>query len=311
MNKTFPRKLPQPVAVRILVEKLGGYLAAGDAAGIEVHSIAAPGDAEAGSLVFINKAKPEQLLQAARETKASVIVASQQIDIPPLQRLVVTEDPLSWYIRALHLLFPASQDTVIHPLASVSKAAEVGIGVGIGPGSVVEDGCRIGDNCHIGSNCYLGPGTVLGDSAFVQDHAVIGCVGLGYHVAPDGERLFFPHLGAVLTGRDVVVGAGSVVVRGELEDTMIGDRVRLGNLVNIGHNVRIGADSVISSSTCVAGGTRIGERCNIAAGASISAKLEIGSGCQIGLGSVVVKNVPPGISVFGNPATPLRTMRRF
>ena len=311
MSKTFPRTLPQPVSVRMLVEKLGGHLAAGNAAEIEVHSIAAPGDAEAGSLIFINKAKPEQLLQVVRETNASVIVASQQTDVSAKQTLVVTDDPLAWYIRALHLLFPNSQDTVIHPSASVSKAAQIGSGVGIGPGSVVEDGCRIGDNCHIGSNCYLGPGTVLGDGAFVQDNAIIGCVGLGYHVALDGERLFFPHLGAVLTGRDVVVGAGSVIVRGELEDTLIGDRVRLGNLVNIGHNVKIGADSVISSSTCVAGGTHIGERCNIAAGASISAKLDIGSGCQIGLGSVVVKNVSPDISVFGNPAAPLRTMRRF
>jgi acetyltransferase-like isoleucine patch superfamily enzyme len=75
--------------------------------------------------------------------------------------------------------------------------------------------------------------------------------------------------------------------------------------------VKIGSESILSSGTCVAGGVRIGERCNVAVGVSINAKLRIGSDCQIGLGSVVTKLVPDGTSVFGNPAVPVRTMRRF
>jgi UDP-3-O-[3-hydroxymyristoyl] glucosamine N-acyltransferase len=311
MTGTFPRKLRTPVSAGALVERLGGHLPSPAAAAVEVRSVAAPRGAEAGSLVFIRAAKHEAVLSGARETLASVIVASQPVDVSPAQALIVTEDPLAWFIRALHILFPADCAAAIHPSASVNETAQIGSGVAIGAGTVIEDGCRIGDLCRIGSNCYLGPGTVLGERAFVQGNATIGCVGLGYYIAPDGERLFFPHLGAVVAGRDVVVGAGSIIVRGELEDTRIGDRVRLGNLVNLGHNVKVGADSVISSSTCVAGGTHIGERCNIAAGVSISAKLRIGDDCQIGLGSVVVRHVAAGTSVFGNPAAPLRTMKRF
>ena len=311
MSGTFPRMLPRPVSIGMLVERLGGHLTSQAAAGVEVRSIASPQEAQPGSLVFVRAAKRDQAVSAARETRASAIVAAHRIELLSGQALVVTTDPLAWYIKALHLLFPEDQDTRIHPTASVSESAQIGDYVAIGPGSVVETGCRIGERCRIGSNCYIGPGTVLGSGTFVQENAIIGCVGLGYHTAPDGERLFFPHLGSVLTGRDVVVGAGSIIVRGELEDTQIGDRVRLGNLVNIGHNVKVGADSVLSSGSFVAGGTHIGQRCNIAVGVSISAKLRIGDDCQIGLGSVVIRNVPAGSSVFGNPAAPLRTMKRF
>lgn len=311
MKGTFPRKLPRPVAVGTLIERLGGRLPCATAAAVEVDSVAAPREAEPGSLVFVRAAKPEQLQAAVSQTRASAIVAAQPVELPSPRALIVTEDPMAWYIRALHLLFPADPAAAIHPSATISERARIGAGVSVGPGTVIEEASRIGDGCRIGSNCYLGPGTVLGEGAFVQSNAAIGCVGLGYHTTPDGERLFFPHLGAVVAGRDVVIGAGSVIVRGELDDTRIGDRVRLGNLVNVGHNVQIGADSVISSNTCVAGGTQIGERCNIATGVSISAKLRIGDGCQIGLGSVVVRDVAPNVSVFGNPAAPLRTMKRF
>jgi len=102
-----------------------------------------------------------------------------------------------------------------------------------------------------------------------------------------------------------------VIVRGQLDDTVVGARCRLGNLVNVGHNVKIGDDSAISSSTCIAGGAVIGARCNIGIGVAINAKVRIGDDCQVGLGSAVTKSVADGVSVFGNPAKPLPTMGRF
>jgi UDP-3-O-[3-hydroxymyristoyl] glucosamine N-acyltransferase len=311
MTTSFPRALAQPVSIASLIERLGGRLAPGAAASIEVRSVAAPHTARPGSLVFLRGANAEQVAEAARRTEATAIVAAHEIAVSADRAQIVTEDPLAWYIRALHLLFPEPSGAFTHPSAVLSPTATVGEGVAIGPGSVIEDACRIGDRCRIGSNCYIGPGTILGDGTFVQDNAAIGGVGLGYHTAPDGERLFFPHLGAAVLGRQVVVGAGSVIVRGELDDTTLGDRVRIGNLVNIGHNVRIGADTVISSGTCVAGGASIGQGCNIAVGVSINAKRKVGDGAQIGLGSVVVRDIAAGASVFGVPAAPLRTMRRF
>ena len=140
---------------------------------------------------------------------------------------------------------------------------------------------------------------------------MIGSVGLGYHFSDSGQRLFFPHLGKVIIGDDVVIGSSCVIVRGQLKDTIIMNGVRLGNLVNVGHNVFIGNQTVISSSSTIAGGATVGRLCNVAAGVTINSKISIGDNVQIGLGSVVTKTLKSGLSFFGNPAKPLPTMKRF
>jgi acetyltransferase-like isoleucine patch superfamily enzyme len=53
--------------------------------------------------------------------------------------------------------------------------------------------------------------------------------------------------------------------------------------------------------------TRIGERCNIGAHALIMPGVSIGDGSIVAAGSVVLRDVPPGCIVFGNPARVLET----
>ena len=48
--------------------------------------------------------------------------------------------------------------------------------------------------------------------------------------------------------------------------------------------------------------TVIGERCNIGAHAVIMPGVKIGDGSIVAVGSVVMRDVPPGCIVFGNPA---------
>ncbi|WP_268988948.1 NeuD/PglB/VioB family sugar acetyltransferase [Xanthomonas albilineans] len=67
-------------------------------------------------------------------------------------------------------------------------------------------------------------------------------------------------------------------------DVVIGDYVQIGNFVFVGGGVTIGSDVVIHPhSTLIPG-------------------ITIGDGAVIGAGSVVVKDVPPQVTVAGNPA---------
>lgn len=311
MNHSFPRPVWHAMALRELHQRLGGAGALRGDPDTPVYSVASPADAQAGSLVFCRADTPEQLAARLAATAASVVVLPFDVPGATAQALVVTDDPLAWFIRAAGLLFGLQQGRTAPPSTAISPDLQRGHGVQIGPGTVIESGCRIGDHSVIGPNCYLGPGTVIGDNVFIQNNVSIGGVGLGYHLTAQGERLFFPHLGAALVGDDAVVGTGSVIVRGQLDDTVVGARCRLGNLVNVGHNVKIGDDGAISSSTCIAGGAVIGARCNIGIGVAVNAKVRIGDDCQVGLGSAVTRSVADGVSVFGNPAKPLPTMGRF
>ncbi len=85
-------------------------------------------------------------------------------------------------------------------------------------------------------------------------------------------------------------------------DSHIGDFVYIDSDATIGHDVTIGACTHIGSRAFIAGNVRIGERVNIHPCAAIASGVEVGDDAVIGMGAVVLKNVPPRCTVFGNPA---------
>lgn len=70
----------------------------------------------------------------------------------------------------------------------------------------------------------------------------------------------------------------------------------------IGHDVFVGDYSTISGMCSVLRNVSIGKRVFIAAGVTIAQDVHIGNDAYLGLGSVVIKDVPPGMKTFGNPA---------
>lgn len=52
----------------------------------------------------------------------------------------------------------------------------------------------------------------------------------------------------------------------------------------------------------IGGGVEIGENALVCSGSTILPKIKIGKNAIVGAGSVVIKNVPDGVTVFGNPA---------
>jgi sugar O-acyltransferase (sialic acid O-acetyltransferase NeuD family) len=88
----------------------------------------------------------------------------------------------------------------------------------------------------------------------------------------------------------------------------IGSGSRLGEFVTvlstsiIAHDVSIGDYVQIGSFVFIGGGVVIGSEVTIHPHATIIPGIHIGDGAVVGAGSVVVKDVPAGASVFGNPA---------
>lgn len=310
MKSSFPKPVDYRISINRLCEKIGyGEVVSGDPS-TKVEYVASPDTASPGSLIYCDRTGTA-LAQTVQNSQASVIVVQEPIDSTANTCIVQAPDARDWFIKSLHYLIELSVFSYINDTAQIAANAIIGNNVSIGPGTIIEENCSIGDNTRIGSNCYLGPGIHIGENCFIQNNNTIGSVGLGYHFPVSGERVFYPHLGAVIIEPDVVVGSGCVIVRGQMSDTWIGRASRLGNLINVGHNVTVGVNTAISSSVCIAGGAKIGSGCNIAAGVIINAKIQIGDDSMIGLGSVVTKSIPKGKTFFGNPARPLPTMRKF
>ena len=118
------------------------------------------------------------------------------------------------------------------------------------------------------------------------------------------QMAIFVHDRAVL-GDNVVVGIGTVVCPDVLVscDVQIGAYVHINTGCSIGHDVTIG-DYVTLSSTCnLTGNVAVEDDAFLATAVSVIPGKRIGAGSLVGAGSVVLKNVPAGVTVFGNPST--------
>ena len=127
----------------------------------------------------------------------------------------------------------------------------------------------------------------------------------GFSFARTGSGfLSVPHLGRVILGDDVEVGASTTIDRGSTGDTVIGAGSRLDNLVQIGQGVRLGRCCVVVAQVGVAGSTALGDFVQVGGQAAIAGHLSVGAGARIGAQAGVISDVPAGAALVGSPARP-------
>jgi len=205
--------------------------------------------------------------------------------------------------------------------ASVACSAKIGRKVSIGAHSTVGRKCRIGDFCIIHDNVSIGegtvighhciiypgvriyPGMVIGDRVILHAGAVIGSDGFGNAPQSDGTWKKIEHLGNVIIGNDVEIGANTTVDRAEMESTIIGNGVKIDNLCQIAHNVQIGDNTVMAALSGIAGSTKIGKNCILAGQVGIVGHLTIADNTTVCAKAGVIGNIRKSGQVWmGSPA---------
>tara|TARA_Y100000589_G_C27112123_1_gene612677 strand:+ start:279 stop:1307 length:1029 start_codon:yes stop_codon:yes gene_type:complete len=219
----------------------------------------------------------------------------------------------------------------IHSTATISDSAIIGKGVSIGPGVVISDEVRIGDGAilcssvHVGRGSTVGERTVLrtnvviehdcqiGDDCILNAHVVIGADGFGYRPNESGDGLTkMPHIGNVIIGNQVELGANTCIDRGKFAATIIGDGTKVDNLVQVGHNVKVGKNCVIAAHCGIAGSVQIGNWVQIGAQVGIAPHCKVGDGTKIGAKSGVMHDIPDGEEWLGVPAGKMKdTLRQW
>ena len=308
-----------------LAERLGAELH-GDPNRV-VRAIAPLGVAGEGDLSFLAN---RRYLRDLRTTRASaVIVGPGDVEASPTAALVLP-NPYLGYARAAALMadsppVPAgihpsavvdaaadvSPEASVGPLAVVGAGASVGARARIGPGSVLAPEAAVGDETRLVANVTICRGVRIGARCLLHPGVVIGSDGFG--LANDaGKWVKIPQLGSVEIGDDVEVGANTTIDRGALQDTVVGDGVKIDNQVQIAHNVSIGHDTAIAGCVAVAGSVRIGARCIIEGAVMISGHLEIADDVHVTGGSAVAKSIArSGIWSSGMPAQENHVWRKM
>lgn len=111
-----------------------------------------------------------------------------------------------------------------------------------------------------------------------------------------------------VVSRSARIGPGTVVMPQAVlnADSHIGENCIINTGAVVEHDCLTGNHVHVSPGAVLGGGVKVGERVHVGMSAAILPGIEIGEGAVIGAGAVVVKAVPPGLTVVGVPARPIR-----
>ena len=292
----------------------------------QVRNVATLQSAQSDQLSFLSNTKYTKYLTASNA--GAVIVSQDKLVDVPLNAIVVA-DPYVAYAKAAALLNQEKNNQRgVHPSAVIDancsldptvfisaqvvigSDVEIGANVVIGPSCILLDGVKIGDNTRLIANVTICKGVSIGSNVLIHPGAVIGADGFG--IANDhGRWIKVPQVGSVQIGNDVEIGANTTIDRGAIEDTIIGNGVKIDNQVQIAHNVIIGEHTVIAGCVGIAGSTQIGAHCALAGGVGLVGHLQICDGVQITGMSLVTKSITvAGAYSSGFPAEPTERWHR-
>ena len=284
-----------------------------------VDRVATLSGARSGALAFL--ANPQYRSQLPATQAAAVVLGAEDAAACPVPCLVSANPYLTYARIAAELHPPAPLRPGVAPGVHVAEgcavpgSCQVDAGAVLGTGAVIGERAFIGANAVVGAACEVGDDTRLmagavlyervriGCRCLIHSGVVIGADGFGIAREPTGAWTKVPQLGAVVIGDDVEVGANTTIDRGAIEDTVIGDGVKLDNQIQVGHNVLIGRHTAIAGMVGIAGSTHIGARCIIGGAAAINGHISITDDVVIGGGTQVTHSIDrPGVYGGAIPA---------
>jgi UDP-3-O-[3-hydroxymyristoyl] glucosamine N-acyltransferase len=303
-------RLRNPVSMATLVDKFGGHVVS-DSRAKQIYRLATLEGGNADDIGFV--AQPKYLKAAQSSACGALIVAAADVALLPSGQAVlwVVENPYATYAKVSNFFaMLASPDAAasVHPSAVVSTSAIVDPSASIGPNVVVEAGAKVAANVRLVANVFVGrdavigndtvlhPGVVIyaqckvGSRNVIHSGTVIGSDGFGF-AKERGQWVKIAQLGAVVIGDDVEIGSNCSIDRGAIDNTVIGNGVKIDNLVQIAHNVQIGDGTAIAGCVGIAGSAIIGKNCSFGGSAGVLGHLEICDNVTVSSMSLVTRTI--------------------
>lgn len=239
-----------------------------DASFIDFASLAA--NDLRGRATLLKPTRPDRLKGRIKRVK----------DLHP--ELIITTPTLAKHVR--HVKAVLTVDDPRLALALITGALGA-FNAGIHKTAVVEQCASIGPDVSIGPLCVVG---AEGLSANLHGHT----------------QVHTPHLGGVIIDRGVRLESHVIIERAIMADqaTIVGAYTQIDNYVLIGHGCNVGRCCAFAARASLAGSVTVEDGARLGMGAVVREGLTIGAGAFIGMGAVVVKDVPAGAVVVGNPA---------
>jgi len=157
--------------------------------------------------------------------------------------------------------------------------------------TLLADGCTVGCGAVLVAGVSVGPRAIVGDHTFLREGATLGADVVLGHGGAVGPRV---EIGArTRIQNSVMLGPGSVVE----DDVFVGPGVIVTNDPTLG---RREAGRSLTGATLRRG-------CRVGAAVVLMPGVEIGAEAVVAAGSLVTRDVAPGMLVMGIPARVVRT----
>ena len=292
----------------------------------EITGLATLQEAGPGQISFL--ANPQYRKFLATSHAAAVLLKPADAEGYAGDALLIA-DPYLAYARISHLFDPKPKSAAgIHPTAIVAHDAVVDASASIGPYVVIESGARIAAGVTLGAHCYVGARSVIGEGGWlaprvtlyhdvrigqrvvVQSGAVLGGEGFGF-ANEKGVWQKIAQIGGVTIGDDVEIGVNTAIDRGAMDDTRIGNGVKLDNQIQIAHNVQVGDHTAMAACVGISGSAKIGKHCMLAGGVGLVGHIEICDGVFITGMTMVTRSITePGSYSSGTAMQPAAEWRK-
>ena len=184
-----------------------------------------------------------------------------------------------------------SPTAVISPLALVDERVAIGAGAVIEPFCVVDNDVSIGCGSVIRSGVRIHSRVAIGDASIVGVNTIVGHQGFGFVRDESGNKTRIPHLGGVVIGSNVEIGALVTIPSGTITPTVIEDGSKVDDHVHVGHNVRIERGASVTAGTIIGGSVIIGEEAWIGINSSIRDGRRVGCRSLVGMDASVQEDL--------------------
>lgn len=242
------------------------------------------------------------------DTKLSCVITNSVIASKIKIPTVIHENPQLLFIKIIKESYePANSSmfsSTIDPCNTIAASATIGIN------SVIGKNVTIGKSSVIYPNVTIYDNSVIGNNVIIQSGAVIGSDGFG--LIKDADLwVKVPHIGNVVIGDNVEIGANTTIDKGTIDSTIISDNVKIDNLVHVAHNVKIGKNTAIAACVGIAGSTNIGENCTVGGGSGLNGHINIADNVHIHGMTMVTKSIKePGMYASGTTVEPADSWRK-
>jgi len=192
------------------------------------------------------------------------------------------------------------------------------VSAAVDPESRVHPDARLGGNVTVGAWTTIGPGVEIGDGTWIGEHVVIrgpAKIGRDNRIHPFcsiGEPAQIKGLADDPESR-IEIGDRNVfrehcsVNRGSPKDrglTRIGHDNYFMTGAHVAHDCTVGDHAIFANNATLAGHVEIGDHAFLSGFCGIHQFCRVGESAFVGPSAVVLKDVPPFVTVAGNTAGP-------